>query len=64
MKITLEQAKKYLELGGNFCPFCKSDEIQAIAGIDGFYSELYQNVVCENCGETWTDIYVLKGVTN
>jgi hypothetical protein len=49
---------RYVELGGTFCPFCNSLEIE----YDEFnyYSQWFlQEVTCHNCHNTWTDRYKL-----
>jgi len=53
--------KKYLESGGNICPYCGSDDlntgnVQTDSGI------AWQDVECDGCGSEWRDLYTLTGV--
>lgn len=58
---------EYLKVGGVKCinPDCGSKDIESTNGkgptnnYDGSYS---LNVVCNVCGSTWTDIYMLNDV--
>ena len=44
-----------------FCPFCKSDEIDAGPGMDPFENMAYQSVRCVTCETEWHDIFELVG---
>ena len=57
-KLTEEQKKDYIESDGSHCPFCKSTGITAY---DAF-SDNGQKIECEDCGETWIDVYKLVDV--
>ena len=50
----------------NFCPFCKSDEIDAHQMVKGYDAESSANyawcpVTCDTCETEWHDIYELVG---
>lgn len=49
----------YLESGGNLCPFCRSDRVEANGEvvIDDLYG--LQKVDCVSCGHSWDDKYKL-----
>lgn len=53
--------KEYVNKKGNFCPFCQSRKIQSTEHVqlDACFGN--QNVVCDNCGKRWKDIYKLVG---
>ena len=40
----------------NFCPFCKSDEIDATK-LESVHDTVYQWVRCDTCETEWHDIY-------
>ncbi len=61
-KLTAEQKQKYIQSGGNNCPFCESDDIEGCVGIETGSGIASQNVICNNCNEEWTDIYTLTDV--
>lgn len=53
--------EKYLEHNGLICPYCDSKEITATSSdFDDDYC--WRNVACDDCGETWQDIYTLTDV--
>jgi len=68
--MTREQIIKYLEGGGQFCPFCTSDNIMANSNIDIVDPEdmvgpgkiALQNIGCLDCNATWEDLYRLSSV--
>jgi hypothetical protein len=46
----------------NFCPFCKSDEIDAsFLERRSFEDTVYQWVRCDTCETEWHNIYELTG---
>jgi len=56
-----DQKREYLDSRGSRCPFCKSEEIEGREiNIDCDYTT--QEVVCNNCGKSWRDIYQLTDV--
>lgn len=61
-QLTQAQKGKYVnEARGGCCPFCGS---HSIAGEewDCNAGESWQNVSCDDCSETWRDVYTLKYV--
>jgi len=54
--------KKYLDHKGLICPYCDSNDLTCgNAEFDGPYA--FQDVKCNNCGNSWTDSLSLTGVT-
>jgi transposase-like protein len=60
--LTEEMKKAYLESGGNYCPVCRSEDIEATGGFDFEGGYVYENIVCNNCNSEWTDEYTLTGL--
>lgn len=56
-----EQAHEYIESGGGCCPYCDSEDITAVDQIDP--EALTRRATCGACGQSWTDVYALVGVT-
>lgn len=58
--MTANQKKTYIKAKGNFCPFCKSVNIDSgpIKADDLVYAEVY----CIDCEKQWRDIYALVDV--
>lgn len=54
MDIDDAMSQKYIEDGGNHCPFCGSDELEWI--MCGSY---WNQVECRDCGEKWHEVYEL-----
>jgi len=63
MTITPDQEKKYVEQKGLYCPFCESMDIESD---HAFMDETgaYMEIECKNCGEKWTEVYELIGISN
>lgn len=62
MSLSDEQVVEYIRGGGKVCPYCKSDDIE---GRDRDYyglADMYQEVSCRSCGESWQDHYKLVGI--
>lgn len=59
--VTELKLKRYLLNGNHACPICSSDSITGgfIEVDDG---KAWQEVVCNECGNTWNDLYTLTGV--
>ena len=57
-----EKEQKYLESKGIKCFFCGSRVINSGMSEPDEPDKLYQNVSCESCGKTWTEVYSLTGV--
>lgn len=48
----------------NRCPCCNSDNLRSYEKEINELSqipEIHQDILCLDCGETWTDIYTLTG---
>ena len=60
-ELTEEMKAKYVENGGETCPFCGSIDIESdTLSVDG--NVAYANVLCENCNEEWIDVFTLTGI--
>jgi len=64
MELTTQQKQDYLKSGGSHCPFCKSDDIEAIGGFDFEASQVWESVKCNACDSEWRDVYTLIEVEN
>jgi hypothetical protein len=51
--------KRYIETGGNECPFCGSLDIETDGQIQTDSGIAWQPIKCNKCDETWEDIYDL-----
>jgi len=58
---TKERLEKYLKDADTICPFCESDQTEGDE-IDQEANQVWQKIGCNNCGEEWTDVYILKRV--
>lgn len=56
--VKLEKAKADYLQSPNHCPFCDSEDISAGKEFPES-GTLYQEVDCNNCNETWTEVYKL-----
>ena len=58
--LTREEVDKYVDIEGARCPFkdCRSRDI-GVCSEDQDVSQIWQNVICNECGRTWTDEYRL-----
>jgi len=59
--LTAEQKQKYMESRGSICPFCGSTDISG-GSVNIEAAQAWQNVSCNDCGETWRDVYTLAFV--
>jgi hypothetical protein len=60
--LTPEDVRDYIAKSGNYCPYCSSDEIEGRShDVDG--PSAIQTVVCNDCNETWDDVYFLGAVS-
>jgi transcription elongation factor Elf1 len=60
--ITSDQNENYLE-NPNLCPHCQSENI--VAGeLSVSCTNVYRDVDCKNCGETWTETFELKEISS
>lgn len=56
--MTPEQREKYIAQGGTRCPYCGSEDLDG-KGVQIDRGTATQEVMCTDCGNGWTDIYVL-----
>ena len=59
----LKSSEEYTKDGGQHCPKCDSENIEA-GNIEADTSIAFCNVVCRDCGSEWTDEFVLKGYSD
>jgi len=58
-----EFVEEYLNKRGLVCPFCGSNEIEALGLKNALEPDaVRQNVHCATCARTWTDIYKLSDI--
>ena len=56
-----ENIQKYVEGGGDHCPFCGRDTLSGgDRDMDG--GIMSQEVTCESCGKEWQDLYKLYDI--
>ena len=60
MTNTMLSDAEYVAKAGAVCPHCKSDRIKS-GTVNHAGSELYQDVDCLACNESWVDVYQLVG---
>jgi len=53
--------RRYVGRGGCRCIFCGSEDITG-GNVDIDDGGAAQDVLCDNCGGQWMDVYVLSGV--
>ncbi len=56
------EIKRYIDGGGNRCPYCQSESIESSGGfnVDSLYAD--QRVKCLSCSSQWKDVYQLTSV--
>jgi len=54
--------KKYMDEGGNVCPYCESTDVKAFGQVQVDGASGYQSAMCNQCESEWTDVYTLTGV--
>lgn len=52
---------EYVQQGGSACPFCKSLNIEGVAGVDVEGGVALQEIRCMDCDKVWHDVYRLIG---
>lgn len=52
--------EEYISHGGSKCPYCNSYNITS-DGIEVDGATAWQDIECEDCGETWRDVFKLVG---
>jgi hypothetical protein len=64
MELNQIQRIRYLEENGEYCPYCKSDDLTACKDSE-MRSDgplIWRGITCNSCKRTWTDIYVFAGI--
>lgn len=61
MKITYKMQQDYIDSEGSACPFCASDDIEG-AGVAVESGIATQRMFCNDCEESWEDVYTLSNV--
>ncbi|MFA5346539.1 MAG: hypothetical protein WC294_00210 [Methanoregula sp.] len=58
---TKDLIDRYIQSGGNFCPFCESGNIEGCSrdSDDGYTTQL---VICSDCQSQWQDFYELTAI--
>ena len=62
MKI-MTQFEYKLESGAK-CPVCRSEDVRSTDQLEHQGEWVSQDVVCNNCGASWTDEFTLSGFNN
>lgn len=60
--LTAEQKQKYLDCGGNHCPYCESSNIEGLTTIETDSNYASQTIMCLECNQEWDDIYTLTDI--
>lgn len=60
--MTKQQRRNYLDNNGIKCPFCDSDDIEGTCGVDVDAGVATQDIKCNECEKTWSDVYRLVDV--
>lgn len=60
-EIKEEERKQYVNEGGGYCPYCKSHQYEG-GSLDFECGNIYQTMLCNECGESWVDCYTLSNV--
>ena len=61
--LTDKQEQAYLDKGGSRCLVCSSVDIEA-RQTDADGSQIFQQVICNDCDSEWTEYYKLSGVSD
>ena len=64
MELSSEMVKRYVSLGGEFCPYCQSPEVEQtdILRYDDETAYISKDMICCTCGKEWTDLFTLSAV--
>jgi transposase-like protein len=62
MKLTRVKKKKYMDKGGNECPFCGSTKVEVSRSFDADGLSAWRDVSCIDCKKEWTDVYTLTDI--
>ena len=49
----------YLASGGSSCPYCGSRDISGLSQYEGEGNNVFMEVECLSCFNTWNDVYTL-----
>ncbi len=62
--ISAKNVKIYIKSGGEYCPYCKSPEVEqdSMLVYDEKTSMVYRNMACLTCFREWTDLFKLYDV--
>jgi transposase-like protein len=59
--LTKKKIREYVKSGGNYCPFCGSEDITGgDRNTDGGVHS--QEIYCQGCKKDWQDVYSLTGI--
>lgn len=61
---TDKQQEKYLANGGNSCPHCESNNIEATRCAESDGPTASADIICNDCDSTWTDQYILSSFSD
>jgi len=63
-EITKEKVEQYIKIGGNYCPYCHSSEVEQedMLILDEEDTKIYRHMTCLTCFKDWTDVYSLADV--
>ena len=61
MKLTRVRKRKYIDEGGNKCPFCGSEELEG-KRYEADSTVAWREVECVNCKKRWEDVYTLSDI--
>jgi len=63
-EITKEKVEQYIIAGGNYCPYCRSPEVEQedMLILDEEDTKVYRHMTCLTCIKDWTDVYFLTDV--
>jgi transcription elongation factor Elf1 len=61
--LTYSEKQEYIESAGTKCPFCKSEHLNC-SRIEVDAGGASQDIICENCGASWSDLYTLTEIIN
>jgi transcription elongation factor Elf1 len=53
---------EYIKKGGRICPFCESNYISSIGCVLVDNYNPTQEVICNECGGRWIDVYTLTDI--
>lgn len=61
MSLTANQKLEYVNSKRHYCPYCGSEDVSGdFVTIDA--GSASQNIICNDCDETWTDFYSLTEI--